>query len=29
MAKYMEYDVLSEKLRREIYKDFNELDQMN
>lgn len=29
MAKYLEYDVLSEKLKREIYKDFNELDQMN
>jgi len=29
MSKYLEYDILSEKLKREIYKDFNELDQMN
>lgn len=29
MSKYLEYDVLSEKLKREIYNDFNELDQMN
>jgi len=29
MTKYLEYDKLTSKLKREVYKDYNELEQMN
>jgi hypothetical protein len=29
MSKYLDYDVLSKKLKRDIYLDYNELEQFN
>lgn len=29
MSKYLEYDTLTKKLKREIYLDYNELEQYN